>query len=48
MRYLVDVAVFAVVYLLAQAVFDNALYALLAATIVAGAAEVLQGQAAKR
>lgn len=48
MRYLVDVAVFAVVFLLAQSVFENSLYALIAATIVASAAEVLQGGAAKR
>lgn len=48
MRYLVDLAVFAVVFVFALTVFDSSLLALIAATIVGGAAEVLQGGAAKR
>jgi hypothetical protein len=48
MRYLVDLAVFALVFVVALAVFHNSTIALLAAVIVAGAAEVLQGSAAKR
>jgi hypothetical protein len=47
MRYLVDLAVFAIVFFLALTVFENSVLALLAAVIVASAAEVLQGGAAK-
>ena len=48
MRYLVDLAVFAVVFVFALTVFESSVLALFAAVIVAGAAEVLQGGAAKR
>lgn len=48
MRYLVDMAVFVIIFLLALTVFENTSFALIAATIVAGAAEALQGGAARR
>jgi hypothetical protein len=48
MRYLVDIAVFAGVFLVARAIFHNDVYALLAGVIVATLAEVVQGGAAKR
>lgn len=47
MRYLVDAAVLATVFLLGSAVFASAALGLLAGLIVAGAWEGLQGKPAK-
>lgn len=48
MRYLVDGAVFALVFLFALMVFKSAFLAFLAATIVGAAAEGVQGRADRR
>ncbi|HOP20323.1 MAG TPA: hypothetical protein PLV61_13695 [Parvularculaceae bacterium] len=48
MRYVVDLAVFVGVFLLGLLVFKSASYAMLAALIVAGAAEALLGSSFKR
>lgn len=47
MRYMVDLAVFGVVFILAAVIFKSAFLALSAAIIVAGAAEALLGKQAK-
>lgn len=46
MRYLLDAALFAVVFSLMWNVFDSPGYALMAAAVVAGAWEALQGKRA--
>lgn len=48
MRYVLDFAVFAFVFVFALMVFESPLLALIAGIIVGGAWEVLQGGAAKR
>lgn len=48
MRYVVDLAVFLGVFLLGALVFRSAFYGLLAALVVAGAAEALLGDSFKR
>jgi len=48
MRYAVDLAVFVAVLLLGSWVFGSAFYGLLAAIVVAGAAEALIGNNLKR
>ncbi len=48
MRYAVDLAVFGAVFLLGSWVFRSAFHGLLAAIVVAGAAEALLGKSLKR
>lgn len=48
MRYVVDLAVFVAVFFLGSWVFRSPFYGLLAAIVVAGAAEALLGDSLKR
>lgn len=48
MRYMVDLAVFVAVFLFGCWVFQSAFYAILAAIVVAGAAEALLDDSLKR
>lgn len=48
MRYLVEAAIFAVIFILARMVFESSFIAFLAGGVVAGAAETMRGVPRKR
>ena len=48
MRYLVDAAVFAVIFVLARMIFESSVIAVMAGVLIAGAAEAMQGANVRR